>query len=135
VDTWAPWSGWAALLVVVAAGLVPLLARVARKRRAELHSRPLRLHVSIGIAAAAAAALHTLLALPALGSAAAIGGGGAALAPGAVAFFVVVAHVGIGLQLRDPKLRTRAKKRAIHLTTAISIVALAVVHAVLLRCG
>jgi formate-dependent nitrite reductase membrane component NrfD len=135
MDALAPWSGWLALLVITSAGFVPLSQRLRRGRRAEVGSAPMRVHVALGIAASAAAALHTLMALPALGSAAAISGGALALVPGAVAFLVVVAHVGIGLQLRSPKLRARANKRRAHQITALCIVVLAALHAVVLLRG
>ena len=59
-----------------------------------------------------------------------------ALMPGAVAFLVLVAHGGLGLQLRKEKLRDRPQKRRAHLVTAICIVVAVAVHAaVLLRTG
>jgi cytochrome b561 len=77
--------------------------------------------------------VHTLFVMPALGSPAAITGGATAMAPGAAAFFVLVAHTGVGLQLRRERLKERAQKRRVHLTTATLIVALVALHVIFLR--
>jgi hypothetical protein len=59
-----------------------------------------------------------------------------AFAPGAAAFFLLFAHVGVGLQLLRPKLRDRNGKRRTHVVLASSIALLAAVHVlVLLRSG
>lgn len=127
-------TGWLALVAIVVAGLVPLLARVRLGKRAAPGSPPIKAHVVLGLSTSALAFGHTLTIIPALGSPAATAGGMLALVPGGVAFFVLVAHTGIGLQLRDEKLRTRAQKRRTHLTTALVITSLVALHAgVLLR--
>lgn len=132
MDGLGAWTGWAAAAVIAAAALLPLYTRLSSKRRAAPDSKPTRIHVFVGIAAAAFALVHTLAALPALGGAVAIEAGNLPLAAGAVAFFVIVAHVGVGLQLRDVKLRDRVKKRRLHLVTASIIVVVVSVHAALL---
>ncbi len=81
---------------------------------------------------AAAAFSHTLTAVLALGSPSAIGAGDWALASGAAAFLVLLAHTGLGLQLRKPKLRRRGDIRRQHWTTATLIVTAIVVHVGLL---
>ena len=63
-----------------------------------------------------------------LGSERATAGGNLAILPGCAAFLIVIAHVGLGLQLRDVRLRDRARKRRGHLTTAIAIVIAGGVH-------
>src|SRR3982751_3726873 len=107
----ARWVGWAATALILLAGLVPLVYRARSGKRASPESSPIRLHVILGLAVVVVALLHTLGVIGALGSADAIEGGTWALAPGAAAFLVVVAHVGIGLRLREPKLRDRPKQR------------------------
>jgi hypothetical protein len=126
-------SGWLATVAIVLAALVPIVQRFRAGKRAAPGSAPIRLHVLVGLATAALAFAHTLAVIPALGSPAAIGGGIEALFPAGAAFFLLVAHAGLGLQLRDPKLKDRARKRRMHTTTA-SLIAIAVtVHAVLLE--
>src|SRR4051812_44934433 len=114
----AIWSGWLATAAIVLAALVPIVQRIRTRRRAPPGSPPIRLHVMVGLATAAFAFLHTMAVLPALGSPAVIGGGIFALLPAGAAFFLLVAHAGLGLQLRDPKLRDRVRKRRMHTTTA-----------------
>lgn len=121
----ARWSGWIAVALVVMAAVVPLAHRLRHQRRAAPESPPIRAHVALGIATALFGFGHTLTALTALGSERATAAGNLALVPGCAAFLVIVAHVGVGLQLRDPKLRDRASKRRTHQTTAI-LIALAV---------
>jgi hypothetical protein len=72
--------------------------------------------------------LHALFALLSLGSPGAIGAGDLALFAGAGALMVLLAHVGIGLQLRNPTLRKRNETRRRHLFTASTITVLALVH-------
>jgi hypothetical protein len=132
MDALAPYSGWLALVVILAAGMVPLAVRVYLKRRAAVETAPVRLHTAVGITAAAVAGLHTLLALPALGDPAAIEAGSLAFVIGSLGFLVVVAHVGIGLQLKVPALKDRLRKRRLHVLTASTLVALTVTHAWLL---
>lgn len=121
METVAIWSGWLATAAILAAAALPIAYRVRAGRRASPASRPIRAHVVVGLATAALAFLHTMTVLPALGSPAAIAGGLLALMAGGAAFFLLVAHAGLGLQLRDPKLKRRAGKRRQHTTTAALI--------------
>ena len=105
------------------------------KKRAAPDSAPIRLHVVLGTTTTLMAFAHTLAALFDLGSSAAIGGGFIALMTGGVAFTIIIAHAGIGLQLRDVRLRDRAVKRRKHVTTAIAISVIVAAHVVLLRTG
>lgn len=122
-------TGWLAAAAILVAGVVPIAARVRLGRRAAPSSQPIRIHVALGLSTSALAFAHTLTIIPALGSPAATAGGMLALVPGAGAFLVLVAHTGIGLQLRDEKLRGRAQKRRTHLTTALVITTLVLIHA------
>jgi hypothetical protein len=132
----ATWTGWLATAAAVFAALVPAIHRVRVGKRAAPGSSPIRLHLAVGLGAAAFAFLHTLTVLPALGSPAAIGAGVLALLSGGAAFFLLVAHAGLGLELRDPKLRDRVRKRRMHTTTAVLIAAAVTIHiAMLLRAG
>jgi len=136
METVAIWSGWLATTAIVLAALVPIVQRVRAGKRAPPGSSPIRLHVTVGLATAALAFLHTMAVLPALGSPAAIAGGLFAMLPAGAAFFLLVAHAGLGLKLRDPKLRARAQKRRTHTTTAILIALAVTLHvALLLRAG
>jgi hypothetical protein len=127
------YSGWIATVAIVLAAAVPIAQRLRRGKRAAPGSAPIRLHVVIGLATVAFAFAHTLAALPALGSPAAIGGGVSALLPAGAAFFLLVAHAGLGLQLRDVRLRDRVRKRRMHTTTAVLISLAVAAHAVLLE--
>lgn len=126
-------SGWLATVAILVAALVPIVQRLRAGKRAAPGSGPIRLHVTVGLATAALAFAHTLAVLPALGSPAAIGGGIVALLAAGAAFFLLIAHAGLGLQLRDPRLRDRARKRRMHTTTAVLIAAAVAVHVVLLE--
>ena len=126
-------SGWVALVAIFVAGLVPLLTRVRMGKRAAPGSPAINAHVMLGTMTSLLAGAHTFMVMPELGSPRAIAGGVTALALGALAFFVLFAHVGLGLQLRKEKLKDRAKKRRMHLATALTIAAAAVAHAILLR--
>ncbi|MFO0547629.1 MAG: hypothetical protein U0271_04520 [Polyangiaceae bacterium] len=126
----ARWSGWIAVALMVAAALVPLFVRVRDGRRANLESRPVATHVIVGMTAAGLGFLHPLTALFALGSPGAIGGGVLGLALGGLAFVVLLSHSGIGLKLRDPKLKRRSESRSRHLVTATLVTTLALAHAV-----
>ena len=126
-------TGWLATVAIVLAALVPIVQRLRAGKRAPPGSPPIRLHVTVGLLTAALAFVHTLAVIPALGSPAAIGGGLTALFPAGAAFFLLVAHAGLGLQLREPKLRDRARKRRMHTTTAILIATAVTVHVVLLE--
>ncbi len=135
MESLATWTGWAAVIVMIAAASLPLAARVASGVRAPVDAPPIRRHVVLGMGAALLGFLHPLTALFSLGSEGAIGGGVIALGLGALAFVVLLAHTGIGLKLRDPKLRKREASRARHFATAITIVALALAHALACRFG
>jgi hypothetical protein len=120
-----------ALALLPVAALIPVMARRHGKRAAP-GSRPIQSHVIVGFVIAAIAFAHTLLAVLELGSPEAIGGGVAGLALGALAFMALLAHTGLGLQLRQPKLRRRGDKRRQHITTATVILLAAIAHAVVL---
>jgi hypothetical protein len=124
----ASWSGWLAALMIAIAAAVPLGARLRLGRRAAPSSAAIRTHVILGLVTSAFAFLHTILVIPALGSPAAIGSGPMAIAPAGLAFFLLVAHAGLGLQLRDEKLRGRAKTRRSHAMTAVAIVIAVGIH-------
>lgn len=124
----ASWSGWLAALMIVLAAAVPLGTRLRLGKRAPPSSRPIRIHVVLGLVTSALAFGHTILVIPALGSPAAIGSGPMAIAPAGLAFFLLVAHAGLGLQLRDEKLKTRAKTRRSHAMTAVAIVVAVGIH-------
>lgn len=125
-------SGWICVALIVSAAIVPLGHRLVRGRRPALKSTPIGVHVAIGAAAALLAFLHTMSVLPVLGSPVAIAGGMAALAPAGVAFFVIVAHVGIGLKLRKPELEDRMRLRRRHALTAATVALAAAAHVVVL---
>ncbi len=125
-------SGWLIVaLLALAAGIV-VAARVRAGKRASPRSRSAGIHVLVGLATAAIAFGHTLVGVLSLGTPGAIAAGELALAAGAVAFLILIAHTGIGLQLRDPALRKRPAKRRTHVITALSITAASLIHAVLL---
>lgn len=128
-------SGWLAATLIVLAAMIPLLYRARMQKRASPESPPIRLHVVLGLSTSLMTFLHTGLVLPELGSEAAVGGGTLAFGAGALAFLVMVAHGGLGLGLRNPKLRDRAKRRRRHATTAVLLATLVVLHVVLLRRG
>jgi hypothetical protein len=128
VDDLASFSGWLGVALIVAAAFVPLGHRVLARRRAAPTSRTIHGHVVLGLATSAVALLHTFAVIPALGSPAAIRGGMIALAPATAAFFLLFAHVGVGLQLRNPRLRERAKTRRWHAVLAAAIAATVAAH-------
>jgi cytochrome b561 len=121
-------SAWLAASLIVVAALVPLGHRVFRRRRAVLASQAITGHVVLGFSATAMAVVHTFAVVPALGSPAAIRGGMTALAPATLAFFLLFAHVGVGLRLRNPKLRERTKIRRWHVVLATMIVLAVAAH-------
>lgn len=126
-------SGWLALGLVLIAALVPLGYRWKLGHRASPQSRPISMHVALGIATAAAAFAHALFSVMSLGSASVVAAGNIALALGGAALLVLMAHVGIGLQLRNPQLRKARKPlRAKHLATAITITLCAIAHVAML---
>ena len=55
-----------------------------------------------------------------------------ALAPGTAAFFLLFAHVGIGLRLRDPRLRDRVRIRRWHVILALAIATTVAAHVIAL---
>jgi len=128
VDRLAWGSAWLGAALIVAAALVPLGHRVLVRRRAVPESRAISGHVVLGLAATAMAVLHTFAVVPELGSPAAIRGGMAALAPATVAFFLLFAHVGVGLRLRNPRLRGRVRIRRWHVALATAIVVAVAAH-------
>jgi hypothetical protein len=125
-------TGWVAVALVALAGGIPAAQWLRAKRRLAPDAPRMRLHAAIGMAVAAVAFAHTLVAVPILGTPRAVGGGTLALAAGGAAFFVIVAHIGVGLQLRNPRLRERKRKRRTHLGTALAIVVTVGVHVVAL---
>lgn len=136
MDDLSGWSGWLGAAFILAAAFVPLGHRLFLRRRAVPGSRAVGGHVLLGFGASAVALLHTFAVLPALGSPAAIRGGMIALAPGTAAFFLLFAHVGVGLRLRNPRLRERVKVRRWHVLLALGIGVTVTAHVVaLLRAG
>ncbi|MFO0736824.1 MAG: hypothetical protein U0270_13145 [Labilithrix sp.] len=130
----AAWiTGWLAVAAMAVAVGVPIYQRVKHGKRAAPGSEPIRLHVVIGLTVSACAFGHTLLILPELGSPAATAGGMLALLPGGVAFVFMLAHAGLGLQLRDPKLKKRPDVRRSHTITATLIAIFVAIHAVALE--
>jgi uncharacterized membrane protein len=127
------WSGWLAVVALVVAALLPLGHRLRLHRRAAPASPTIRRHVLLGFATSALAFGHTLAVIPALGSPAAAGGGMVALLPAGAAFFLLVAHAGLGLQLRNERLKDRLKKRRAHAVTAILIATAVVIHVIALE--
>lgn len=127
------WTGWLALVAIVVAATIPLATRLRLGKRAAPGSAPIRAHVVLGLVTSACAFAHTLVVIPALGSPAATGAGMTAIAPAGLAFFLLVAHAGLGLQLRDEKLKTRAKTRRSHAITAMLIAVAVSVHVIALR--
>lgn len=128
----AAWTGWGAVTLLVTAALVPLVHRRRAGKRALPGSGTLRAHAALGLATSACVLGHGLAAIGSLGSSEAVGAGMTAFAPGAAAFFLLFAHVGVGLQLLRPKLRDRADKRRTHVIIATTIALLATVHVVAL---
>ena len=124
----ALWSGWLAAVAIILAGAIPLGTRLRLGKRGAPTSKPMRMHVVLGLVTSSFAFAHTILVIPALGSPAATGAGPLAIAPAGLAFFLLVAHAGLGLQLRDEKLRTRAKTRRSHAMTAVAILVAVSIH-------
>ena len=129
----ATWTGWLAALAIVIAATLPLGTRLRIGKRAAPTSTAIRTHVVLGLVTSSFAFIHTILVIPALGSPAATGAGPLAIAPAGLAFFLLVAHAGLGLQLRDEKLKTRAKTRRSHAMTAMAIAVAVAVHIVTLE--
>ncbi|MCL2723159.1 MAG: hypothetical protein FWD69_01860 [Polyangiaceae bacterium] len=127
------YSGWIATMALAAAAILPMVFRFRARRRARPSSPIIRQHVALGFLTSALAFGHTIVVLPVLGSPAATGGGMMALAPAGVAFFFLVAHAGLGLQLRDERLKERTKKRRAHAVTAAVIMIAITIHVVALE--
>lgn len=125
-------SGWLALAFIVLAASVPLLFRLREHKRATPESSTIKGHVWLGLVTSLAAFLHTGLVLPELGSEAAVGGGTIAFFAGAIAFMVMIAHAGLGLGLRNLKIKDRAARRRRHATTAAILASIVLVHVILL---
>jgi cytochrome b561 len=126
----AAWTGWIATAMMVAAALVQVVYRLRHGKRPDLGSRVVTFHFVMGLCAAGAGFIHPLTALLDLGSPEAIGGGVIGLGFGGLAFVVLLAHTGLGLRLRDPRFRKRAKARRAHVITAMTILVAVTVHVV-----
>ena len=129
------WVGWIAVLAIALSATIPLGFRFRMKRRAAPDSTPIRFHIALGTVTTVMAFVHALFGLSDLGSSAALGGGFMALMMGGVAFVLIIAHAGIGLQLRDIRLRDRVRQRRRHVATALAIAAAVIAHVWLLRAG
>jgi hypothetical protein len=129
----ALWTGWMASALLVLAAAVPLGHRWIHGRRGAPRSRTQGWHAVIGLTAAVAALMHATSILPALGAPSVVRGGSLALLPGVVAVFLLVAHVGLGLRLRDPALRGRPRIRKTHLFVALTIASAVAAHVVGVR--
>jgi hypothetical protein len=129
----AAWTGWIAAALLLLAAAVPLGHRWIHGRRATPGSRTLSGHVVLGLTTAVVAVTHATCILPMLGDAAVVRGGSAALLPGVLAVFLLVAHVGLGLRLRQPRLRDRVRLRRTHLIVAATIATAVSVHVAALR--
>jgi hypothetical protein len=121
-------TGWTSIALIVTAAAVPLVQRVRLGKRPPPDAPGTRLHVVIGLAVCVICFLHTGVVLPMVGAPGAIGGGMLAMIPACVGFGMLVAHAGLGLQLRRPKLKDRIKKRRMHMATAIIIFVAASTH-------
>lgn len=128
-------SGWFAGALLLVALALPLGHWALRRKRAAFDSRSVSMHIAVGMGAAGAGFLHPLVALLALGSPGAVGGGDLGLAFGGLAFVFLLAHTGLGLTLRDPKLKKRPKARRAHATTAAIITLSAAAHAAMCLYG
>jgi hypothetical protein len=128
-------TGWVAVAICLCAVAMPLGFRLKNARRAELADRSVQRHVALGMTALVVGAAHPLSALFQLGSPEAIGGGVLGLALGGLAFVVLISHSGVGLKLRDPKLRGRPRSRRMHVVTASLLCLSALGHALACRLG
>jgi hypothetical protein len=129
----ATWTGWIASALLLLAAATPIGHRWIVGRRAAPGSRTLGWHTGLGLIAALAALGHATSILPALGDPSVVRGGTAALLPGVLAVFLLVAHVGVGLRLRHPRLRDRARLRKTHVLVAATIACAVSAHVVVLR--
>ncbi len=125
-------SGWLVVALLLVAAALMVGVRLHHGSRPAPHSGIATWHMRLGLLTAAAAFAHTLMGVFMLGTPGAIAAGELALAAGALSFGILLAHTGIGLQLRDPKLRQRPQKRRTHVITAASITLAALLHALLL---
>ena len=123
-------SGWATITLISSAGLVPIVARLQGKKRPPPDSLPTRTHVLLGLAVTVVCFLHTGVVLPNVGAPGAAAGGMIAMIPACIGFAMLIAHAGLGLQLRNPKLKDRIKKRRMHTFTATVIFLAACTHIV-----
>ena len=121
-------TGFGTIALMTAAALVPLVVRVMLKKRAAPDSTPTRAHVMLGLAVSIVCFVHTGVALPSVGAPGAAGGGMLAMIPASIGFALLIAHGGLGLQLRNVKLKDRLKKRRMHTATAILIFIVACIH-------
>lgn len=126
------WSGYVVVLCILCAAAIPL-AQLVRTRRLAPTAPAMNAHAALGLGVSALAFFHVVAAIPALGESSVVEGGMTALLPGVLGFFVLVAHTGVGLQLRQPKLRERPSKRVVHRITATLVVLAVAAHVVLLR--
>jgi hypothetical protein len=121
-------SGWISVAMIVSAGAVPVAARIYAGKRPPPESQTTRSHVVLGMIVCVVAFAHTGVVLPMVGAPGALAGGMLGMIPACAAFGTLVAHAGLGLQLRRPKLKDRIRKRRMHATTAALIVLGAGVH-------
>ena len=121
-------TGWATITLIAAAGLVPLVARIRAQRRLPPESAPTRAHVLLGMGVCIVCFLHTGVALPNVGAPGAAAGGMLAMIPASLGFALLIAHAGLGLALRKPKLKDRIQKRRMHAVTATVIFLAACMH-------
>ena len=121
-------SGWVTIAFIFVAACLPLGHWLYKGRRASPQSQLTSIHVTIGAIVALTAFVHSLLAVLSLGTSQAIGAGDLGLALGGAGVFVLMAHIGIGLSLRKPKVRNRPAIRARHRLTALTIAVLAIAH-------
>lgn len=126
-------TGWIAAVLIAFAAAVPIIFRLREGKRAAPSSQPMRFHVALGLSTSGIGFVHTITIVTELGSPGAVTGGAIALAPGALAFFVLMAHTGIGLQLRNERLKDRPRKRSLHRFTAAAIALAVAVHVLALR--
>ncbi len=121
-------SGWATITLISAAGLVPLVARISARKRLPTESAATRTHVLLGLGVCVVCFLHTGVTLPNVGAPGAAAGGMLAMIPACLGFALLIAHAGLGLSLRRPKLKDRITKRRMHAVTATVIFLAACTH-------
>lgn len=126
------WTGWVAFAVIVVAAAIPTLHHLFLARRASPLSRTLQWHAGVGALAGVFVFVHAGTAMGALGDPSVVRAGNLAIFPALLAAFLVVAHVGVGLRLRSPRLRARVRLRRTHAAFATTILAAALAHVVAL---